>query len=855
MRIFIVAALFLFGIFTSSAQEHLFLEFRDTPLKKVIGQLEKDLDLRFSYAEDLIKDKKIELFADGLSLNILLGTLEAQTGLRFEKIDGQPQIIVVPLPTAKDLFQVYLLDKDTRMPISENQVVIDSNLILATDKSGFIQFKDTGKPTYRLEANGYRTIFLSKKEQVRPIYLTPAYQELKEVVVTSYITTGIDRNQDGSITLLQEPLGPIPGQTSPDILQSIQLIPGVAALDESASGIQIHGGTSDQNLVLFDHIRVFNTGYLYGMLSRFNPYATQKATIFKTATSASYGDRVSGIIDISTDDTVSSKMSGGIGMDGLSVDGYIKIPLSKKSSISLFARNAYQDIFESQTYEAYAKKIFDNSGAISDSSGNPLNVVSDDSYTYETSNSEFRFYDINAKYVFKPSEKDILSVSALMTRNRTLFSFSNQGETKRDSLATGNGGISINWKRHSSNGQIDQLTTYFSSYDSYYQNLELYGNELEETNIRGNRISDFGLELKSDRVLKNNDIVGFGYQLSNTNLEIDLNYFSNIDPANNVSLPVQDSNLKNVLFGEYSIRKEKGNLFKIGLRAVHYGSLGRFLIEPRLNLEIPLSPSFRIRTGYERRNQPIAQLIEFDQTELRLENNLWRLSDNADYPLLQSNQFSAGILFDKNGWTFDAEVYYKNLTGLTSFNQGFNLPQPILAEGKSRIKGLDILLKKRIKNYRFWMGYTLNNVDFIFEDLQDQSFSGNNDIPNSFRISNSLNIKNLKLSVGWQYRTGSPYTPIKNYDEATRIVSFESLNSGRLPNFHRLDASVIYNFDVNPKSTKIQLGLSALNIYARIVPLAVIHRTSQQNGALLLEQVIQRKSLGFTPNLTLRLFF
>ncbi|WP_421804710.1 TonB-dependent receptor plug domain-containing protein [Flagellimonas sp.] len=855
MRIFIVVVLFLFGIFTSSAQEHLFLEFRDTPLKEVIGQLEKDLDLRFSYAEDLIKDKKIELFADGLRLNILLRTLEAQTGLRFEKINGQPQIIVVPLPTAKDLFQVYLLDKDTRMPISENQVVIDSNLILATDKSGFIQFKDTGKPTYRLETNGYRTIFLSKKEQVSAIYLTPAYQELKEVVVTSYITTGIDRNQDGSITLLQEPLGPIPGQTSPDILQSIQLIPGVAALDESASGIQIHGGTSDQNLVLFDHIRVFNTGYLYGMLSRFNPYATQKATIFKTATSASYGDRVSGIIDISTDDTVSSKMSGGIGMDGLSVDGYIKIPLSKKSSISLFARNAYQDIFESQTYEAYAKKIFDNSGAISDSSGNPLNVVSDDSYTYETSNSEFRFYDINAKYVFKPSEKDILSVSALMTRNRTLFSFSNQGETKRDSLATGNGGISINWKRHSSNGQIDQLTTYFSSYDSYYQNLELYGNELEETNIRGNRISDFGLELKSDRVLKNNDIVGFGYQLSNTNLEIDLNYFSNIDPANNVSLPVQDSNLKNVLFGEYSIRKEKGNLFKIGLRAVHYGSLGRFLIEPRLNLEIPLSPSFRIRTGYERRNQPIAQLIEFDQTELRLENNLWRLSDNADYPLLQSNQFSAGILFDKNGWTFDAEVYYKNLTGLTSFNQGFNLPQPILAEGKSRIKGLDILLKKRIKNYRFWMGYTLNNVDFIFEDLQDQSFSGNNDIPNSFRISNSLNIKNLKLSVGWQYRTGSPYTPIKNYDEATRIVAFESLNSGRLPNFHRLDASVIYNFDVNPKSTKIQLGLSALNIYARIVPLAVIHRTSQQNGALLLEQVIQRKSLGFTPNLTLRLFF
>jgi hypothetical protein len=855
MRIFLVVVWFLLGIFSSNAQENLFVEFKDVPLKSAIEQLEKDLDLRFSYAEDLISNKKIDLFADGLSLNRLLNTLEAQTGLRFEKIAGQPQIIIAPLNLAKDTFQVYLLDQDTRMPISENPVMIDSSSIKETDKTGFLQFKKTDNPVYRLEANGYRPTLISAKESPASIYLIPAYQELKEVVVTSYITTGIDRNQDGSITLSQKPLGPIPGQTSPDILQSIQLIPGVTSLDESVSGIQIHGGTSDQNLVLFDHIRVFNTGYLYGMLSRFNPYATEKVTIFKTATSAMYGDRVSGIIDISTNDKVSQELSGGIGIDGLSVDGFIKIPLSKKSSISLYARNAYQDILKTQTYEAYAKKIFNNSGQILDSSGNPLNISSDDDYTYYSSDSEFRFYDINAKYVHQPSEKDLLSISALMTRNRTLFSFKNQGETKRDSLATGNGGISLSWKHFSSPSQTDQITTYFSSYDSYYRNLELYGSEIEETNIRGNRISDFGLELKSDRVLKNNNILSFGYQLSNTNLEIDLNYFSNIDSANNVSLPVQDSNLKNVLFGEYSIRKDKGSLFKIGLRAVHYGSLGQFLLEPRLNLEAPLSQSIRIRTGYERRNQPISQLIEFDQTELRLENNLWRLSDNANYPLLRSDQFSAGILFDKNSWTFDAEVYYKNLTGLTSYTQGFYLPQPNLAQGKSRIVGLDILLKKRIKNYRFWIGYAFNNVDFTFNGIQQGPFSGNNDIPHSFRISNSLNINNLKFSLGWQYRNGTPYTPIKNYDEETKAVTFESLNSDRLPSFHRLDASLTYDFAIDPKSTKIQLSISALNIYDRIVPMVIIYRTNQQNEDLLLEQVIQRRSLGFTPNMTLRLFF
>ena len=854
MRCFITVLLFLLGMPLSHAQENLFYEFGDTPLKKVIQQLESETGTSFSYAEDLVGDKNITALVEGLTLDEVLGILEAQSGLRFEKIKGRPQVIIVPVSQENGI-SIYLLDHDTRLPISEEQVVVDSSLTMESDKRGRIQLKDIGRPEYRLEATGYHPALISAKGTSASVYLKAVYRELKEVVVTSYITTGIDRNRDGSLTLSQKPLGPIPGLTSPDILQSIQMIPGVASLDESASGIQIHGGTSDQNLVLFDHIRVFNTGYLYGMLSRFNPYATEEATIFKTATSAVYGDRVSGIININTDDKVAQRPSGGIGIDGLSVDGYIKVPVSKKSSLSLYARNAYLDIFKTQTYEAYSKKIFSNSGPISDSNGNPLNVRSDDSYTYDTSNSEFRFYDINAKYVYRPSGKNKLSVSALMTRNRTLFSFHNDGETKRDSLTTGNGGVSINWKHQTSPRQTDQITTYFSSYDSYYRNLELYGRELEETNTRGNRISDFGLELKSDRTLRNNDLLSFGYQLSNTNLEIDLGHVSNSNPSENIDLPVQDSNLKNALFGEYSMRKDNGALVKMGLRAVHYGSLAKLYLEPRLNIEIPLSRSLRARMGLERRNQPISQLIEFNQTELRLENNLWRLSDNADYPILQSNQFSTGILLDGNGWTFDAEAYYKNLSGLTSHSQGFHLPQPVLAKGRSHIMGLDILLKKRIRNYRFWIGYALNNVDFTFDGIQEESFSGNNDIPHSFRVSNSLTIKNLKLSLGWQYRSGTPFTPIKNYSEETHTVTFEPLNSGRLPNFHRLDASLTYDFAIQRKSTKVQLRLSALNIYDRIVPLAIIHRTTQQNDGLLLEQVIQRKSLGFTPNLALRLFF
>ncbi|MEC7263086.1 MAG: TonB-dependent receptor, partial [Bacteroidota bacterium] len=278
-------------------------------------------------------------------------------------------------------------------------------------------------------------------------------------------------------------------------------------------------------------------------------------------------------------------------------------------------------------------------------------------------------------------------------------------------------------------------------------------------------------------------------------------------------------------------------------------------LEPRLNMELPLSKSLRLRAGLERRNQPISQLIEFNQTELRLENNLWRLSDDVNFPLLQSKQISTGLLFDKNGWTLDAEAYYKRLTGLTTYSQGFTLPEPSLSEGKSRIVGMDLLIKKRIDHYRFWIGYSLSDVNFTVQEIQEKSFSGNNDITHNFGISNSLQLNNFQLSLGWKYRTGEPVTPINSYDENTGSVVFGDLNAYRLPSFHRLDASAVYEFKLDERKSKMQLGLSALNLYNRVVPLSIVYRTSKDGDGLLLDQVIYRRSLGFTPNLTIRVFF
>ena len=83
-----------------------------------------------------------------------------------------------------------------------------------------------------------------------------------------------------------------------DIFQSAQWVPGVTSINETVSDIQIRGGSADQNLILYDGIKMYNTGHFFGMLSIFNPNVTTGATIFKGGASPEYGDRISGVIDI-----------------------------------------------------------------------------------------------------------------------------------------------------------------------------------------------------------------------------------------------------------------------------------------------------------------------------------------------------------------------------------------------------------------------------------------------------------------------------------------------------------------------------------------------------------------------------
>ena len=194
----------------------------------------------------------------------------------------------------------------------------------------------------------------------------------------------------------------------PDVLQSIQALPGVLSVDETVSNINIRGGTHDQNLILWEGIKMYQSGHFFGLISAFNPYTTKNVQVSKNGTRAKYGDGISGVIDMQLSNTIDNQFKAGAGFNLINADAYAKIPLSKKTELQLSTRRSITDFIATPTYNQYFKRIFQDSD---------LTNEDDDSYSI-SSNEDFYFYDVTAKFLYDITENDRIRIHFLNVNNK-----------------------------------------------------------------------------------------------------------------------------------------------------------------------------------------------------------------------------------------------------------------------------------------------------------------------------------------------------------------------------------------------------------------------------------------------------
>ncbi|WP_103068942.1 TonB-dependent receptor [Aquimarina sediminis] len=841
---------------TYSLHAQITKNYNQVPLQQVLTELSESYDLIFSFSNETVKDKIITLAINNTPIDKVLTTLTTLTSLNFKKISNR-QVIVSPQNNNVEVCG-YLYDETTNAPLSFASITIESTKTgtIAND-DGFFQLGSVHQnATITIQYVGYKDKTITadsfKASSCPRIPLFVESTSLAEVLIVEYITTGIDKNIDGSFGISNKDLGILPGQSEPDILQSIQLIPGINSPDETASGIQIRGGSPDQNLVLWDGIKMYNTGHFFGMFSAFNPNVIKEAKIFKGGADPKHGDRVSGVIDISSDNEVPTKLNGGAGVNGTHADLFFKVPVGKSIGLVVSGRRSFTDFFESPTYDVLSEKVFQNTKIVENL--NPLDPEEEEEeeeFIEKIGENNFFFYDITTRLIIDLSKNDKILASSIHTHNDLAFEVSDEEDLLTDDLNIKNEGLSLSWEGTKFDHFHHSLKTYYSKYDSDYLFIQKQESQIEEQSVRRNTVEDIGLDVNISYDLDPKNSLMLGYQFSNNEV------FYTVTREGEFESPINESdqvkNTANTIYANYKFSPKNKSFINIGIRTSHYSIIDKLYIEPRVNIEHPLTNFLRIKATGELRYQPISQLVEFEDTQLRLENNLW-IHTNNEIPILESSQYSGGLLFSKKGWNFEIDGYYKNIEGLTSVTNGFNTINTDLSTGKSTIVGVDILLKKKFKNFRTWLGYTFNDIQYTFPEIQETSFSGNNDITHNFRVSNTYELSSWEFSLGWLWRSGAPFTDANLVNEE---IEFGSANAKRLPEYHRLDLSAIYRFSFDKSDNwRGQIGASILNLYNRQVPTSVSYRVDDNptTGDIELNK-LQQKSLGITPNLVFRLYF
>lgn len=680
-----------------------------------------------------------------------------------------------------------------------------------------------------------------KKANNRP-YRT---QRLEEVIITNYLTSGLTKLNDGTLTLKPDTFGILPGLIEPDILQTIQALPGVMSLDETVSNINIRGGTHDQNLLLWDGIKMYQSGHFFGLISAFNPYITKQINVFKNGTRAKYGDGISSVIDIELPNDIDNKFKAGAGFNLINVDAFAKIPLSRKAELQLSTRRSVTDLITTPTYDQYFKRVFQDSDL--------TNFGQNDNSIDKK--EDFYFYDITAKLLYNITKKDKIRLHFLNVNNQLNYEeqsrINDVSEALNSKLSQQNTATGLTYIRDWNSSLSTSILGYISNYDLDATNFDIINNQRL---IQENEVLDRSVKLNVDYKMNENFKLNAGYQFSEVGI-------SNLEDVNN---PNFRSYIKEVVTshsiyaeGSFLSNQAKTNI-KFGNRINYLVKFKKSIFEPRLSFSQRFLKTFRFELLGEFKSQASSQIIDLQNDFLGIEKRRWVLANDEDIPIIKSKQISTGIHYNKNKLLITAEGYIKKVNGITTRSQGFqNQYQFIKAIGDYKIKGIDVLINKQFNDIvSTWFSYSYSKNDYTFPTLNNgMPFPNNVDTRHAFTLSGVYTYNDIKLALGINWHSGKPTTaPIDIEEGFLNTINYEAPNSRNLDDYLRADCSATYDFNIS-ETANATIGASVWNILNKknIINTYYTILETEEEGNII--SPIENQSLGITPNVSLRVNF
>lgn len=813
------------------------------PLKEILTAISNQHEIGFSYLDEDISVFKLTPPNSRLSLKQKLNYIRKHTSLFIAVLDEKH----IAISSKKTLFG-YVFDKETNKPLENVMFKIPSeNQSVFSQENGYFEFNKSISNDIIISCIGYASKTIASKSLVQEkfthIYLDPIIETLSEVVVPNYLTSGISKKLGGIYEVKPKKFGILPGLIEPDILQTILQIPGISSSDETISNINVRGGTHDQNLFLWNGIRMFQTGHFFGLISAFNPSLAHTIKIYKNGSSAFYGESISSVIDISTHPKEIENSNTNIGANLISAEFYTKVKTSSTSSFEISGRRSFTDLISTPTYKKYYNRVFQNTIVTNLNSTNIVNY---------NSNEDFYFYDFTTQYQKKIGHKNEIIVDFIGINNQLIFSqntiIAKTPISKKSDLSQRNFGGSLHWKTNWNDCNSTQFNFYGTTYNLNSTNQSIENNQMLD---QQNSVFDTGFRVENQHKL--NSVFSFnnGYQYNKI-------IVSNIDEINFPSFyrKIKEQQGSHALILETQYNSINTTTFlKTGIRINYLEKFNKFIIEPRIQFNYTLSNALKLEILGELKSQTTSQIIDLQQDFLGLEKRRWTLTNNGTIPIQKSQQLSLGLTYKNQKWLITLDNFYKKVTGITSSDQGFqNQLEFINTNGEYTVCGTEFLIQKNFNHFYTWLSYNFNDNKYAFKKYQTNIFPNNFEIAHAISWAGIYEWNNLKIALGSKWHSGKPTTtPLNNnlvldYPNIPKI-NYNNPNNGRLKDYFQLNFSASQNWDLNSK-TKLQIGISILNILNKKNVINQYYRVNTTNNSI---ESVNTYSLERTPNLSLKL--
>lgn len=833
--------------FAQNLEKKISINAHNIPLGKVIKLINEQGGIYFSFSPQTIPiDKKISIHAKDLPVRTILDNLLPPNGIDYFLSESQVVLKLHQPLAGEDPNDNKVISRRSTISgyvhdSASGEVIIGANVydkttLQGTTTNGYGFYSLTlseGKYLVAFSFIGYSPLIQEidlSKNSIISVNLAEARLNIKEVeIVSGSNNPDINHYKTGEIRFSPSTLKQIPGFAGNiDVIKTLQTVPGIVAFGDGSTFYYVRGGNSDQNLLVIDEAPIYNPSHLFGFFSALAPDAIKDVQIYKGDFPASYGGRLSSVVDIKARDGNLNRFGfvGNIGpfTSDLTLEGPI---LKEKSSFIISGRK---------------------------SNLNWLNT----SNTAER-NFSINFYDFNAKLNLK------------LNNNNHIFltSYIGNDDFSRLTSPTIKQTFGISWKNvlgtlrwnHIFNNRLFSNTTFcFSQYNYYLYTYK------EQNNYWNSAISNATLKTDFSWYPNPRNTVKAGIEVSSHFSNPGNVHFSDTEIQRNIPKIPTYRSVEYALYLSNDQKMSRKLFLRYGLRVVLWQDLGPASVyffdanhnvidtaqvakntiyssflnpEPRFSLTYLLNQASSLKFTYSRTVQYLQVLSNSTSPFTSLE--VWTPSGPNIKPQ-KADQIELGYFRRQSstGYDFSLETFYKRFYNQIDYKDHANMLYNPLIEGELRFGkawsyGVEVLLRKTGRTFTGWIGYSYARSFRQIEGVNNnKSFRATYDRPHNMSVSLSFKAgSRWDFSAHWIYLTSSTFSAPTGFYvlNGYTVPVYGEKNNDRLPDYHRLDLSIAFLISKPENKYRHSLILTIYNAYGRHNPFSVnFNKIINDNG-------------------------